>query len=87
MQSPGNMLAFGVAALAAIVATTAAPYHDQDKTRSKSNPSTATFTDDKMGPAAFMWPPDREWLGKMDNVEPCGSSEKLGERANFPLSE
>ncbi|RYP72021.1 hypothetical protein DL771_004490 [Monosporascus sp. 5C6A] len=39
-----------------------------------------------MGPAAFMWPPDREWLSYHDNVAPCGTSSGPTNRTNFPLS-
>ncbi|KHN95662.1 uncharacterized protein MAM_06503 [Metarhizium album ARSEF 1941] len=50
-----------------------------------SNPSTASVTSDKMGPAAFLWPPDRPWSGEMDNQPPCGSAAGPGERTPFPL--
>lgn len=51
-----------------------------------TNPSTASVKDDDMGPAAFMWPPDRVWSGDMDNQAPCGSRSAAGNRTKFPLS-
>lgn len=51
-----------------------------------SNPSTASVTDNYMGPAAFMWPPDRVWSGDMDNQAPCGSRAAAGNRTKFPIS-
>lgn len=39
----------------------------------------------EMGPVAFMWPPDREWGAAQDNTAPCGSSEGVTERTEFPL--
>jgi hypothetical protein len=39
-----------------------------------------------MGPAAFMWPPDRVWSAQMDNTPPCGSVESPTNRTKFPLS-
>lgn len=39
-----------------------------------------------MGPAAFLWPPDREWLSFHDNVAPCGTSAGPTNRTEFPLS-
>ncbi|RYP34111.1 hypothetical protein DL767_004446 [Monosporascus sp. MG133] len=39
-----------------------------------------------MGPAAFMWPPDREWLSYHDNVAPCGTSSGPTNRTDFPLT-
>ncbi|KAJ4329265.1 hypothetical protein N0V84_000158 [Fusarium piperis] len=50
------------------------------------NPSTASVTDDEMGPAAFMWPPDRVWAGDVDNKAPCGSRASAGNRTEFPLT-
>ncbi|KAK7753182.1 hypothetical protein SLS62_004915 [Diatrype stigma] len=41
---------------------------------------------DDMGPAAFLWPPDREWLSYHDNVEPCGTSSGPTNRTEFPLT-
>lgn len=38
-----------------------------------------------MGPAAFMWPPDREWGAAQDNTPPCGSSAGATTRTEFPL--
>jgi hypothetical protein len=49
-------------------------------------PTNATVTDEDMGPAAFMWPPDRVWSGDMDNRAPCGSRAPAGNRTEFPLS-
>ncbi|KAI9769808.1 MAG: hypothetical protein M1840_003802 [Geoglossum simile] len=39
----------------------------------------------KMGPVAFMWPPDREWNDDLDNTPPCGSRAPANNRTNFPL--
>ncbi|KAI6756946.1 hypothetical protein HG530_011544 [Fusarium avenaceum] len=49
-------------------------------------PTDASVTDEDMGPAAFMWPPDRVWSGDMDNKAPCGSRASAGNRTDFPLS-
>jgi hypothetical protein len=49
-------------------------------------PTDASVTDEDMGPAAFMWPPDRVWSGDMDNKAPCGSRASAGNRTEFPLS-
>ncbi|GKU09453.1 gpi-anchored protein [Fusarium langsethiae] len=49
-------------------------------------PTNATVTDEEMGPAAFMWPPDRVWSGDMDNRAPCGSRAPAGNRTKFPLT-
>lgn len=49
-------------------------------------PTDATVKDEDMGPAAFMWPPDRVWSGDMDNKAPCGSRASAGNRTNFPMS-
>ncbi|KZL85370.1 gpi-anchored protein [Colletotrichum incanum] len=43
------------------------------------------IADDKMGPAAFLWPPDREWSADADNTAPCGSTNGPGVRTEFPL--
>ncbi|KAK1517472.1 WSC2 [Colletotrichum paranaense] len=40
---------------------------------------------DNMGPAAFLWPPDREWSADADNTAPCGSTNGPGVRTEFPL--
>ncbi|EEP75980.1 conserved hypothetical protein [Uncinocarpus reesii 1704] len=40
---------------------------------------------DKMGPVAFMWPPDREWGAAEDNTAPCGSAQGVTNRTDFPL--
>ncbi|KAJ5375693.1 hypothetical protein N7517_007699 [Penicillium concentricum] len=39
----------------------------------------------EMGPAAFLWPPDRLWGAAYDNNAPCGSSTGAVNRTNFPL--
>lgn len=39
----------------------------------------------EMGPVAFMWPPDREWGAAQDNRAPCGSSQGVVNRTDFPL--
>lgn len=41
---------------------------------------------DDMGPAAFLWPPDRRWSATEDNTPPCGSSAGVTNRTKFPLS-
>lgn len=41
---------------------------------------------DDMGPAAFMWPPDRVWSAAMDNTAPCGSVAGVTNRTDFPMS-
>ncbi|KAK1764420.1 hypothetical protein QBC33DRAFT_497509 [Phialemonium atrogriseum] len=46
----------------------------------------AQVTSDEMGPAAFMWPPDREWTAAKDNTAPCGSPDGVGNRTEFPLT-
>lgn len=38
-----------------------------------------------MGPAAFMWPPDRVWSAAADNTAPCGSVNDPTDRTDFPL--
>ncbi len=40
-----------------------------------------------MGPAAFMWPPDRVWSAAADNTAPCGSIAGIVNRTTFPLRE
>lgn len=54
--------------------------------------SAPTFSQDhgeeaatEMGPVAFMWPPDREWGAAQDNRAPCGSSQGVVNRTDFPL--
>ncbi|CAG8111472.1 unnamed protein product [Penicillium salamii] len=39
-----------------------------------------------MGPAAFLWPPDRAWGEAQDNTAPCGSSAGVTNRTEFPLT-
>ncbi|KAK4669869.1 uncharacterized protein QC763_206780 [Podospora pseudopauciseta] len=41
---------------------------------------------ENMGPASFMWPPDRAWSEHTDNEGPCGSIHRVLERTKFPLS-
>jgi hypothetical protein len=38
-----------------------------------------------MGPAAFIWPPDRPWSADVDNIAPCGSSAGVGNRTKYPV--
>ena len=38
-----------------------------------------------MGPVAFLWPADRPWSADADNIAPCGSSNGVNNRTNFPL--
>jgi hypothetical protein len=47
----------------------------------------AMAASDTMGPAAFMWPPDRVWNAQIDNTSPCGSVASPGNRTNFPLED
>lgn len=42
---------------------------------------------EEMGPVAFMWPHDREWGASVDNTEPCGSAQGVGDRTPFPIGE
>ncbi|KAL4981784.1 hypothetical protein BDW68DRAFT_171848, partial [Aspergillus falconensis] len=39
----------------------------------------------EMGPAAFLWPPDRTWGAAYDNIAPCGSASGVSNRTEFPL--
>ncbi|KAJ4288233.1 hypothetical protein N0V88_007422 [Collariella sp. IMI 366227] len=39
-----------------------------------------------MGPASFMWPPDRAWSQAMDNIAPCGSIAGVVNRTAFPIT-
>lgn len=77
------MVAFGLGMAAA-----AAIDHTGKVAKSSKvhNPSTASVTDDYMGPSAFMWPYDRTWSGDMDNTAPCGSSAGATKRTEFPLA-
>ncbi|KAM3514382.1 hypothetical protein MY11210_001936 [Beauveria gryllotalpidicola] len=43
------------------------------------------ITSETIGPAAFMWPPDRVWSADADNTAPCGSIAGVGNRTDFPL--
>ncbi|KAM3516678.1 hypothetical protein NHJ13051_009686 [Beauveria bassiana] len=43
------------------------------------------MTSETIGPAAFMWPPDRVWSADADNTAPCGSIAGVGNRTSFPL--
>ncbi|EGX90684.1 hypothetical protein CCM_07104 [Cordyceps militaris CM01] len=45
----------------------------------------AATTSDTIGPAAFMWPPDRVWSADADNTAPCGSIAGVQNRTVFPL--
>ncbi|KAM0233371.1 hypothetical protein ACHAPO_007065 [Fusarium lateritium] len=49
-------------------------------------PTNSSVIDEEMGPAAFMWPPDRVWSGDMDNRAPCGSRAPAGNRTEFPMN-
>lgn len=81
MHSLRTALAIGLAMASAVAAQ-----HDPKASKVPENPSTSSVTDDNMGPAAFMWPPDRVWSGDMDNQAPCGSRAAPGNRTKFPLS-
>ncbi|KAI1177781.1 hypothetical protein F4777DRAFT_164269 [Nemania sp. FL0916] len=39
------------------------------------------------GPVAFLWPENRPWSAAKDNMGPCGSSNGVGNRTSFPLSQ
>ncbi|KAF1929505.1 uncharacterized protein M421DRAFT_59960 [Didymella exigua CBS 183.55] len=41
----------------------------------------------RMGPVAFLWPPDRVWDAQYDNTAPCGSSAGPSNRTVYPLSQ
>ncbi|TQV95624.1 hypothetical protein V2A60_000809 [Cordyceps javanica] len=43
------------------------------------------MTSETIGPAAFMWPPDRVWSADADNTAPCGSIAGVQNRTTFPL--
>ncbi len=45
----------------------------------------APSTSANIGPAAFMWPPDRVWSADADNTAPCGSISGVQNRTTFPL--
>ncbi|OAQ99766.1 hypothetical protein LLEC1_07401 [Akanthomyces lecanii] len=45
----------------------------------------APSTSANIGPAAFMWPPDRVWSADADNTAPCGSIAGVQNRTAFPL--
>lgn len=47
----------------------------------------AMAASDTLGPAAFMWPPDRLWSEQTDNTPPCGSAASVTNRTLFPLCE
>ncbi|KAJ5917076.1 hypothetical protein N7504_001091 [Penicillium tannophilum] len=49
-------------------------------------PCQAADTATDMGPAAFLWPPDRAWSSAADNTAPCGSNADIGNRTEFPLT-
>ncbi|KAF1846056.1 uncharacterized protein K460DRAFT_366896 [Cucurbitaria berberidis CBS 394.84] len=40
-----------------------------------------------MGPVQFLWPSDRLWDAKTDNVAPCGSPDGPKNRTTYPLSQ
>ncbi|ROT42032.1 hypothetical protein SODALDRAFT_326193 [Sodiomyces alkalinus F11] len=46
----------------------------------------ADTTSDTMGAGAFVWPPDRAWIDGHDEIAPCGSTDGVGERTPFPLT-
>ncbi|KAF4461612.1 WSC2 Glucoamylase III (alpha-14-glucan-glucosidase) [Fusarium albosuccineum] len=71
-----NLLLLGLASFAVA----------QSEDESQADESSASVTDDEMGPAAFMWPPDRVWSGDMDNQAPCGSRASPGNRTDFPIN-
>ncbi|KAJ3521354.1 hypothetical protein NM208_g13328 [Fusarium decemcellulare] len=71
-----NLLLLGLASFAVA----------QSEGESQADESSASVTDDEMGPAAFMWPPDRVWSGDMDNQAPCGSRASPGNRTDFPIT-
>lgn len=76
MQKTSLLWAVGAAVLTAVPA--AAQHGDIDQ-----NGDGAA---DGMGPAAFMWPPDRAWLDFADNIGPCGSLDGPSNRTAFPMS-
>lgn len=39
-----------------------------------------------MGPLGFMWPEDREWVEETGMTGPCGNTEGVVNRTEFPLS-
>ncbi|KAI2640630.1 hypothetical protein GGS26DRAFT_539095 [Hypomontagnella submonticulosa] len=41
----------------------------------------------KMGPVAFLWPDDRNWSATADNTAPCGSTDGVVNRTDFPLTQ
>ncbi|KAJ5093323.1 hypothetical protein N7456_009184 [Penicillium angulare] len=49
-------------------------------------PSMAADEATDMGPAAFLWPPDRTWSKTADNTAPCGSNAGVENRTEFPLT-
>lgn len=69
----------------ALASSAAAQHGAQQGHKSPSNPSTASVTDDSMGPASLMWPPDRPWDSNLDNTPPCGSVAGPSFRTRFPL--
>ncbi len=42
---------------------------------------------DNMGPLGFMWPKDREWSEEDATNSPCGASEAMRDRTQFPVGE
>ncbi|KND93682.1 hypothetical protein TOPH_01412 [Tolypocladium ophioglossoides CBS 100239] len=47
--------------------------------------SAADISAEDIGPAAFMWPPERMWSAAADTTPPCGSVAGVGNRTTFPL--
>ncbi|OAA71473.1 hypothetical protein ISF_02024 [Cordyceps fumosorosea ARSEF 2679] len=52
---------------------------------SAAGTSAKAMTSNTIGPAAFMWPPDRVWSADADNTAPCGSIAGVTNRTTFPL--
>lgn len=42
--------------------------------------------DSDMGPAAFLWPTNRDYSAANDNTAPCGSAAGVTNRTDFPMS-
>lgn len=47
--------------------------------------SAASGKDYSMGPAALLFPTDREWSEDSETTGPCGTSASPGYRTKFPL--
>ncbi|KAJ6786640.1 hypothetical protein PWT90_09404 [Aphanocladium album] len=52
---------------------------------SRAAAASGPMTSADIGPAAFMWPPDRVWSADADNTAPCGSIAGVQNRTTFPL--